>query len=194
MTVVHQATTWGGHLNAIGWAGDRFVAVGRSGRRTVSLDGESWSHEAWMDEGDTLYAVASAGDTIVAVGGDNRLLLTWSQDGGQTWEESTFCEESYARVERVAHNGTRWLATANTNGCANIWTSDDGATWTPQPDADARPAVLGVVGGAFIGAATPWGQPSQLLRSEDGLTWTALATAPEGVAFSALASETWEAP
>lgn len=194
LTVVHQATAWGGHLNDITWAGDRFIAVGRSGRRAVSLDGESWSSEAWMTEADTLYAAAWAGDTIVAVGGDDRLLMTWSQDGGQTWEEQSFCAERYARAERVAHNGTRWLATANTNSCANVWTSNDGSTWTPQPDADARPAVLGVVGEAFIGAQTPWGQPSELLRSEDGLTWSVLATAPEGVGFAALASETWESP
>lgn len=193
-TVVHQATSWAGHLNDITWAGDRFVAVGRSGRRAISLDGESWSAEHWMDGGDSLNAVAAGGGTLVAAGGADRLALSTSTDGGETWTDQVLCADRYARFEGLAHDGARWLASASSNACAELWTSTDGLAWTPIPDADADPYVLGVLQGVFVGVHAPWGQPQELVTSPDGRTWTVRATAPEGVALSAMATETWEAP
>lgn len=193
-TVVHQATSWDGHLNDIAWAGDRFVAVGRSGRRAVSLDGEGWAAERWMAVGDALNVVAVAEGTIVAAGGADRLAITTSMDGGETWTDQLLCEDRYARFEGLAHDGATWLASAESNGCADLWSSPDGLTWTPVLDADADPYLLGALDGHFIGVHAPWGQPQELVRSADGRTWTVLATAPEGATFRALATETWEAP
>lgn len=193
-TVVHQATRWDGHLNDITWAHDRFVAVGRNGRRATSLDGETWASEGPLPLGDELNTVAAAAGVVVAAGGTNRLVLTTSADLGETWTDTVLCEDPYARFQGLAHDGTHWLASAFANGCDRLWTSTDGATWTPVDAPTDTPRIIGAVRGRFIGVDAPWQADQRLLYSDDGATWTEVFVAPADVSITAMAVETWEAP
>lgn len=189
-TVVHEADTWSSMLHDQVWLEDRFVAVGRDGRRAWATSVEGFSEGDWYDAADDYNAVATDGARVVAVGGSDRLLVSWSDDGGATWGDAVLCAERYARFEQVAHNpvtGT-WLATASSNGCARAWSSADGEAWAPV-DSTHSVVVLGVVGGSFVGVTNEWGSPGVLVVSADGATWEERATAPAGVAVRDLAVE-----
>lgn len=189
-TVVHEPESWSAMLHAQVWHQDRFVAVGRSGRRAWATDVESFVEGDWYDEGDAYNAVASDGARVVAVGGSDRLLVSWSDDGGATWTDAVLCADRYARFESVAWNPAagRWLATANANGCARTWTSPDGADWSPVTSTHSV-VTLGVLRDRFVGVTIGWGPTGVIVVSEDGVTWAERATAPTGVAVRAMAVE-----
>ncbi len=190
-TILFEAESWAGHLHAVTWLGDRFLAVGRSGRRAISTDGTTWASEHPWADGDSWNGVASADGRVVVVGGTDRLALGVSADQGETWAEQVVCTDRWARFEGVAWKDGMWLATASANSCPRVWTSPDGETWTGH-DYGSGIRVLGVTRDAFVAVAEGWGQPSRLMWSTDGLEWTEAFAVPDGVAIGRVAVERWE--
>lgn len=82
----------GEHLNAVVWAGDRFVAVGQ-GATYLSTDGKTWKREANTDAPLT---VAFGGGVFVGANWKGRLLRSTD---GITWREVHKCEQ---HVEALA--------------------------------------------------------------------------------------------
>jgi hypothetical protein len=192
-TVLHEATRWGDLLNAITAAEDRFVAVGRGGRRAYSLDGANLTEADRPADRDEYFHLTafedSAGQTIlIAVGGTNAMLISRSEDLGETWTDHRFCESQYSRLERVAFANGVLVTTGGSNTCDDAYRSTDGGlSWSPVELSGGQ--VWGAANGAFLGGRQPYRGALTLLRSEDGLTWTAGATLAPEVTIRGLAIE-----
>lgn len=189
-TVIHEAQTWSQMLNDQVWIGDRFVAVGRGGRRAWAADVSGFTEGDWYDDGDYYYAVAWDGARLVAAGGTNRELVSWSDDRGETWQDAVLCEQTYARLSTLAYNPDPgiWVATSGTSACGTGWTSTDGETWTAL-DPSHNVEVLGVVRGRFIAVTQAWGAAQAVVTSADGVTWTEVYAADEDTTLRAMAVE-----
>lgn len=190
-TVIHEAGSYDDLLNDMDWTGAAFVAVGRSGRRALSLDGTSWTNADDLSTGDFLNGVAHGGGALVAVGGNDRIVVTASADSGVTWTDQILCEDRYARLEQVAYNDATgvFLATGEANGCARHWRSADGGlTWEPVTSSH-NVTVLGVLNGQFVARTNQWGQPVTVVVSADGETWTERITLADGQWVSAMTVE-----
>ena len=210
--VLHNANGWGQLLNGVVFvpgeevgrpadttdpeallAGDRFVAVGRMGRRMLSTDGASWTADVTSTTTVSYYNhLAYADGMVVAVGGSDNLETAVSLDGGETWTETVLCTDQWATFHTVVHGNGLFLATGQSNACDQIWSSSDGLSWTGL--SRERVTVLTFTNGWFIGVTEPWGQPATLVRSTDGVTWDAVHSVPEGVDIQAATVEQWSAP
>ncbi len=197
-TVLHNAGYWGSLINSVVFApeatlastgavpGDRFVAVGRDGRRALSTDGLSWGPESSFADGDYFNAVAVGAGLVVAVGGSDRMVASVSADGGETWSDTAWCDARYAYLSRVVFGGGWFLASGNNNTCAELWRSPDGLSWEAL---DGSYHVLDWVNGWFIGYQQPWGYPAVMARSVDGVEWTDVHTVADGFVPVAATSE-----
>ena len=194
--VVHEATAWQGMLHALHFAGDRFVAVGRGGRRAVSFDGVAWAHDSGdggLPDGvddDWFFAVTARpeGDWI-AVGGQNSTITAHSPDG-VAWSlaRAPGARGSYS----VACLPGRCLRDSN-GGESPLYASADGIDWRPVAMAEPRNLyLLGTVNGWFVAADNPWQQPGALYRSRDGGDWDLLHRAEQQVHWVSMAAERWE--
>lgn len=207
--VLHDANGWGQLLNAVayvpepageasgdtgapGVSGDRLVAVGRSGRRMLSVDGASWTADRSSSNPSSLQALAYGDGRLVAVGGTDSLVTAVSEDGGETWTETVLCESRYATFYTVVYGDGMFLASAQANDCAQVWRSVDGVDWTAV--SDDRAFALAYTNGYFVGVTQPWGEAAQLIRSTDGSVWETVHTVPDGVGIQAAATERWERP
>ncbi|MBL8615587.1 MAG: exo-alpha-sialidase [Deltaproteobacteria bacterium] len=194
-TVYHEATAWGPLRNGVAFGDDRFIAVGRSGARVISADGSTWTGGSTYAGGDEYRDIvafpASDGTTVwVAVGGTDRMLISRSVDGGETWADTTFCDTRYAHLLTVAHSGGVLVATGGSNVCNGVWRSEDaGLTWAPLALGTGNFYLVGAWPGAFLGVLQPWGGAASLMRSADGATWETVATLPIGVLVRSAAIE-----
>lgn len=194
-TVYHEATSWGQLRNGVAFADDRFIAVGRGGSRVISIDGSTWTGGSTFASGDEYRDVVAFpgadGATVwVAVGGADRMLISRSVDGGETWTDTTFCDSRYAHLLTVAHSGGVLVATGGSNVCDDVWRSeDDGLTWAPLAVGTGNFSLVGAWPGAFLGVLQPWGGAATLMRSTDGATWDTVASLPPGVVVRSAAIE-----
>jgi hypothetical protein len=194
-TVVHEPTRYGSMFNAITFDGTAFVAVGRDGRRSISLDGTTIIDRPARADRVYLNAVASTPERIVAVGGNNGWVVSTSLDSGESWNDQVLCDTQYAGAATVAHKAGRWLVSGNAGCCENTcgggfaW-SDDGESFNlvPSNDPAAFVWVLGVAGDWYIGARGNRGVIT-LLRSRDGLEWTPTYQLPPGAGVVSMAVE-----
>ena len=177
-------------IHAIEAMSDRFVAVGRNGRRAVSLDGATWAHSVEGPHGDWYYAVDSGGGRVLAVGGQHRYFASVSGDGGMTWTHTHWNGLNHARLRSTVWYQNRFLVSgSDSQHC--LFESQDGQQFTPVAWAPggACPYFLGVVGGALIAAQAEWQQATTLLRSTDGTTWTPVHTSPTDLNVYQMAAE-----
>jgi hypothetical protein len=145
-------------LRRVVWGGDRFVAVGDRGRRSVSPDGLSWQDVPDTRALDTLVDVAYGNGVFVGVG-LHGLRLTSSD--GATWSQR-FAGEEGEHLNSVLWVGNRFVAI----GLGATYTSPDGARWQRAPN--QNPPLAACHGnGVFLGAA--W--KGRILRSTDGIRW-----------------------
>ncbi|MCB9554067.1 MAG: hypothetical protein H6705_19695 [Myxococcales bacterium] len=194
--VVHEATSWAGMLHAISFHGDRFVAVGRGGRRAVSLDGVTWAHDtrdAGLPDGegnDWFFDVAGRDDGLwVAVGGQDHAIVATSRDGGVEWQITRDrASRGASSVACLPHLCLRTQPGPE----RQLMATADGVEWTPiRLDGWLDYRLLGTANGWFIAAHNAWQQPGIVLRSRDGEVWEELHRAAEQVHWVDMAIEEW---
>jgi hypothetical protein len=186
-TVIHEPTAWGQLLQGLGASPTELVAVGRGGRRAVSLDGRSVNSESFYGGGDGYYRAAWADGVWVAVGGADRLLVSRSEDGGVSWSDQILREARYASMTGLAHSGGVWLA----SGGGDVWRSTDGGT-TWSATGAAYHYLLGAHNGWFFAFTQPWLGTATLQRSRDGLSWSPVHALGHTATPRALAAQGWE--
>lgn len=149
-------------------------------------------------------AITQLGSKLVAVGsapdaGTTRIAV-WTSADGLSWkrarDEPSFAQ---AEIEALARSGSRLVAVGcaigseicSANDAARVWTSSDGAVWTPaafgsgfDPTARWYNAVTGggpgfvAVGSDFSGGFPQVPADSSIVTSRDGATWTPVAASP----------------
>ncbi|MFI0481868.1 hypothetical protein [Actinomadura sp. 9N215] len=96
-----------------------------------------------------ILGVAAAGSTVVAVGGESdpqttRGMFLVSTDGGGTFTSAKVAGRddggpaATAVPRAVGGSSQGWIAIGSGRPGGAVWTSPDGKTWTPQPDAVGR--------------------------------------------------------
>ena len=188
-TVIHEAQTWSQMLNDQVWIGDRFVAVGRGGRRAWAADVSGFTEGDWYDGGDYYYAVAWDGARLVAAGGTNRELAV-ERRPGRDWQDAVLCEQTYAAsrpspTTPTRASGSRPRGPPPAAPAGPRPTARRGRPSTPSH----RVEVLGVVRGRFIAVTQAWGAAQAVVTSADGVTWTEVYAADEDTTLRAMAVE-----
>ncbi|MWA06362.1 hypothetical protein F8568_039670 [Actinomadura sp. LD22] len=156
-----------GRLLDVAFGGQGWLAVGRTaGARPGALamtsrDGTVWE-PAKVPAG-PLSAVASGSTGYVAVGGGT----VWRSADLKTWQRAAVA----GNLIDVAPAGSGYVAVGGRDGKPAVWTSPDGAKWTPAPAAPPGTGPLTQVaarGNALLAA----GAGASLLVSPDaGRTW-----------------------
>ncbi len=193
--VVHEATRWQGMLHAIAAGHDQIVAVGRGGRRVVSVDGVGWAHDSGdggLPDGvddDWFFGITARPEGgWIAVGGQNSTITAYSDDGVEWAVERDPASRGSGSVACVPGRCLR----SNNGGESPLYASADGRTWAPVELADPQSHhLLGVVDGWFVAAVNPWQQPGSIFRSRDGVEWTLLHAAETHTHWVGMALEGW---
>lgn len=165
-----QATPGGVELRGVGWAGDRFVAVGigSSGNQTrlamESLDGALWSPVAagagLPDSPTGLAEGSTAGSpSLVAVG--SRGQIAASADG-RAWDRRSRSVGVY--FEDVTWTGDLWVGVT---WVGEIVTSPDGIAWRHEVSPTTQP-LFAVASGAGRTVAVGL---REVVTSSDGEHW-----------------------
>ena len=167
-------------MNGVAWNGAKWVVVGSDALSPYnsiwySADAHTWTAipATFTGFGSGGNAVASDGSIFVTVGSGTDTMF-WSPDG-VTWNVTTsgaFTESG----SRIAHNGTRWIATGTDSpSVPRVITSTNGLTWTtvsiPYPDAATYAHTV-------MWNGTYWllvGSDQGVYQSFDGLTWTKIS-------------------
>jgi hypothetical protein len=189
---VHGETFHDYELNAVVFAGDRFIAAGEGGRKTYSLDGLIWNGESFSGSPDAYYGIAGDTETMVAVGGMNRYFVSASLDGGENWTSVPFGNCPMDRMASVAYSGGIFLAQGESDCHHNLHSSADGIIWGPVFGVEPfeRYELLGAANGHFI-AQKRLGEQAALYRSVDGSNWEEAFVLPPGKFARKMAVEAW---
>jgi|GEM_PF-1186507 len=184
-----------GMLRGVAYGYGRFVAVGNSKVRSpgsvewadlilTSADGEIWTPQS-LGTGNTFYAVTYGNGRFVAVGygwaGGYSFATAITSTDGVTWDSHPMRPTSLDNLGNpyaVAYGGGIFVAVGD-NG--RVFTSTDGADWTPQSSGMAG-TLQGVVygDGKFVAVGLSYaGSPYLVYTSEDGSTWNSCA--PGGI-------------
>jgi hypothetical protein len=172
----------------------------------LSPDGTTWAEGGGIGPvaGIELVSVTvAAGGPGWLVGGydlteatDTRPAAIWTSPDGLSWVEATVpAEAGGARlaggVDGIAVMGSEIVAVGSVSPLeghrAAAWTSTDGTTWKPVPDAPAlADAMMGAVvaGPKALVAVGRDGQGAAVWTSADGVSW---AKAPAGPGFAGAA-------
>ena len=177
--VVHEATRYGALLNTITFADGAFIAAGRSGRVARSDDGATFTLDAALPSRVEWADSAAGGGAVVLVGGADDYTIATSLDGGLTWSETRWAPSRWARLVRVAWNGSVFLATGSNNDAPLMHRSADGLSWSPITSTGRWEGyeLLGAVEGWFLGVRDEGGVLG-VYRSRDGEGWTRVLAAP----------------
>ncbi|KAB2370661.1 hypothetical protein F9B16_34835, partial [Actinomadura montaniterrae] len=156
-----------GRLSDVAFGGQGWLAVGRTaaarpgGLAMTSRDGSVWE-PAKVPAG-PLAAVASGATGYVAVGGGT----VWRSSDLKAWQRAAVA----GNLVDVASTGSGYVAVGGRDGKPAVWTSPDGAKWTPTPAVPPGTGPLTQVaarGNALVVA----GADAGLLVSPDaGRTW-----------------------
>lgn len=177
----------GNDYNEVAYGSGHFVAVGRAGTITTSVDGVTWS-AANSGLNAELSSIAYGNGRFVVVGyGVPGALIS---DDGVTWTlPVASLPDGWKRVTAVTYTGGRFYASSNgtfvaTLGQNFVATSTDGVNWTNDISAStANVGRIAFAGGGYVAqdmstgiAQSPDGigwtiVKSKMLRSPDGITW-----------------------
>lgn len=138
----HEETQHDFELLDIMFSKDRFVAVGKNGRRVVSLDGVSWNLENFSGYVDPYLAITEQllpnanGEwdrRWVAVGGEHRFFASMSEDGGTSWTNITFSTCLGDQLQSLAwfEDTQLFLAQGSSTCHHNMIHSTNGLLWNP---------------------------------------------------------------
>jgi hypothetical protein len=194
--VEHEESLMDFKLNAITALKDRFVAVGRGGRRVISFDGQTWAEENFNGDSDTYNGIAADGQTLVAVGGINRFYLSHSLDGGENWTDIPFGNCEGNSLKSIVWNRGLFVAQGKSDCHHNMHRSVDGLSWEPVMELHPfdRYQLLGAHNGWFFGHKTELDGSVGVYRSEDGSDWSEVHSCPAGTQLRKMSAEKWEIP
>ena len=170
---------------------DLFVAVGRNGRRSVSEDGRQWSSESFHGLGDDYVDILATNTHLVAVGGQDRFLISWSQDG-LSWENHTFPPTLGAQLDAVVFDGQKIIISGHGTAGENILYTEDFQRWDPlrQEDPSLFMRIIGVLNKRYVGIGNK-NNTQGLYLSEDGRFWTHIQQIPSAINIVGFATEEW---
>jgi hypothetical protein len=145
-------------LTTVKWINDRFVSNGSGSTNTImSVDGTSWSTQAWSSKQVDPLSIVSNGTISLGISDD---FLAWSEDG-QTW--TTMKTESYMNEgwKKLLWDGKRFISYTG----SLMRTSLDGKQWTTINQRFSTPLsalasngetlVAGTIDGTFIYNKSP---------------------------------------
>jgi hypothetical protein len=175
----------GNRLNSVVWGNGRYAAVGKSGNIITSTDGLNWSNVLVEADCD-LYAVSYGNGRFVASGSilSPSIILTnaWNSSfyptdrtgivltspDGITWTAGQAPEGDW--LTEIAFGSGRFIAAGAYRG-AFLYTSEDGAHWTPIliPDRMVSHVVYGK--GLFLASTG-----DRVYSSANGLDWKVALT------------------
>lgn len=183
-------------------AGDRWVVVGRDGDNEGaniwwSDDAEVWNLATNNDDEDDVFWgtgvdntgkwVTRGSDNLWVAGGNGDVTSLYWSDDGKVWNESENAVMVGVDVIRVSHLGGLWLATGEADTDGNVlFYSEDGKTWTAASSSDGSDILGGANGRGLalayrdglwlMGGGNLVSTEKQIWWSEDGMTWTGVAT------------------
>ncbi len=180
-------------LDAVAWR-DGFVAAADvagadayAGATFISSDGLSWERTATFAATPAIFATSSGLVVVVNLVGAPRSLETWTSVDGRSWQrQDRLALTGVAITSVAARAGAMVAAGLDTSGRTMVWSSTDGAPWSPrQLPARAIVGSVAAVGDGFValgrdgepdagsgGIAAPGvGRPAAW-TSVDGRTWT----------------------
>lgn len=178
-----------------GGASDRvpvLIAQGHLGRTTISCDdGRTWIRDRSVDDTLRCYDEATGNldcdhHPFAARGiafGDDTFVLTWGWGPPGEVQRSTDLDAWETVVTGttfadVAHAGGRFVA----NGGTTLVSDDAGLTWAPGGDLglsiNTRSIDVDATTGTFVVTGES-GDQRAIVRSADGVTWTAATTRPD---------------
>ena len=200
----HEETQHDFELLDIMFSNDRFVAVGKNGRRVVSWDGVSWNLENFSGHVDPYLAVteqilpnANGGwdRRWVAVGGEHRFFASMSEDGGTSWTNITFSNCLGDQLQSLAwfEDVQLFLAQGTSTCHHNMIHSMNGLLWNPliQTHPFDRYQILGQwMGKTYLFRQIEDG--GKLYTSTDGQNFTEHPTSfPADQHIQFMAFSTW---
>ncbi|MBM74033.1 MAG: hypothetical protein CMK59_01425 [Proteobacteria bacterium] len=191
----HEETFHDYHLQDILFWNDRFIAVGKGGRRVVSLDGLSWSIENFSGNPDPYFSVTHSNDLLVAVGGEDRYYASISEDQGQSWINIPFGQCIGDSLRSLVYIDNTFIAQGVSTCHHNMHQSEDGFLWLPVAETEPfeQYVILGVIEQVVIAyRILPNG--GKLYRSDDAKNWTELMDLPQDVLLKKMVSQRWEKP
>jgi len=173
------------------FAKERFVAVGRNGRRSVSYDGQTWAEESFHGLGDDYFDVIYGKDHFVAIGGKDRFLISWSSDG-INWQDRMFPPTIGATLNSVVFDGDKFIISGSGTNGENILYTEDFQLWDPlrQSDPSLQMTILGYLNEYYIGVGIQNNQTG-LYHSVDAMSWTLVHPIPSGINIAGYAVEGW---
>jgi hypothetical protein len=192
----HEETEHDYQLQKIIFIEDRFVAVGKGGRRVVSFDGLSWEVETFSGNPDPYFSLTQSEDLLVAVGGEDRYYASVSDDRGESWLNIPFGQCIGDSLRSIVYINNTFITEGMSSCHHNMHQSSDGFLWGPVIETEPfeRYSILGMIQEKAIGyRAFPSGE-SKLYSSTDGKNWTELMSIPEGVLLKKMVVERWEQP
>lgn len=155
-------------------------------------DGHSWTSRTATGLASSPYGIISSGNDFWVAA--NLSSIAYSTDGGNAWNQVNISNSrAQGDVKGVIYDGIRWHAFGGRyNGTQydpNIWTSDDGQTWTNATANIDTPSVGlminamaegdgRVVAGGFnyYGNVASFASTDTYLYSDDGINWTTKTT------------------
>jgi hypothetical protein len=203
VTWQHEETQHDFDLLDIMFSKDRFVAVGRNGRRVVSWDGVSWNLENFSGQVDPYLAVAEQilpnanGEwdrRWIAVGGEHRFFASMSEDGGTSWTNIPFstCQGDQLQSLIFFEDSQTMLAQGASTCHHNMIQSANGLLWNPliQTHPFDQYQILGQWQGTTY-LFHPLEDGGKLYTSTDGQNFLEHFTFPIGEHIQFLAFSTW---
>ena len=192
----HEETLHDYDLQDVVFWNDRFISVGKGGRRVVSLDGLSWSVENFSGNPDPYFAVThNEEELLVAVGGEDRYYASISEDRGQSWINVPFGQCSGDSLRSLVHINGTFVAQGTSTCHHNMHQSNDGFLWLPVAETGPfeQYTILGTIQDLVISYRN---QPTgaALYSSTNAKSWDKVMELPEGILLKRMVAQRWESP
>ncbi len=180
-------------LDAVSWR-DSFVAAadlasadGHAGAAFISADGLRWERTTTFAATPNIFATSSGLVAVVNLVGSPRSVEVWTSIDGRTWQRRDQLALTGAAITSLAaRDGTIAAAGIDASGSAILWSSTDGAPWSPrQLPARGIARSVAAVGDGFValgrdgepdagsgGISAPGVARPAAWTSPDGRTWT----------------------
>ncbi len=175
--VAASGFTFGGTVYALKYVNGRFMVAGVNANVDSSVDGDTWgtSTTSGMGSGESLSQI-EFGNAIYIAGALSAYLTS---PDAVTW--TYFNPGAYAGYCRLAFGVGLFLST-KLIASSTYLTSPDTVTWTPHsfPASYTVSSIRYVTGLGFVAAARS-GTTRLVIRSTDGINWTTLHSAVQGL-------------
>ncbi len=144
-------------LDAVPWrdgfvAAAELVAEGHAGAAFISADGLRWERTAAFGAAANIFATSSGLIAVVNIVGPPRSIETWTSADGRAWQRQDRLALAGAAITSLAARGATIVgAGTDAGGSPMLWSSTDGAPWSPrQLPTSAIVRSVAAVGDGFV--------------------------------------------